>query len=167
MRDDDLTPEERELVVRLRALPPEGTEPDWNELEARIRDAVGPDVPVPWWRKLRWLAPVGALATTAAVAVLWLHHPGDVTRPDAVAAAPVAPVVDLAAPPTTLWIDGQVIDVGQVDDRVLDDLDDALATGAGDDDVTGVLPAADLHWVDSLDDSAADRAEHWLERKKS
>jgi len=29
------------------------------------------------------------------------------------------------------------------------------------------LPAGDLGWIDQLDDHAMDRAEHWLERKKS
>jgi hypothetical protein len=80
----------------------------------------------------------------------------------------------VADEPTSLWLDGEAIDVGEIDPAtLLDDLDgdarDALAAeGDGSADVTGgILPAEDLNWVDSLDDRAIDRAEYWLARKKS
>src|SRR5205823_4701110 len=126
----------------------------------QIRDAVGPTVHVVWWRRARWLVPLFGLATTAAVAMLWLHHPDKrAIAPDAAVEAP-APLA------TTLWIGGDVVDVGELDDTpVLDDPTATLATG--DDDEVGILPAVDLGWVDSLDDAAIDRAEHWLEKKKT
>src|SRR5215467_11575933 len=60
----------RGMLDQLRALPHEGVEPDWNKLESAIRDAVGPTVPRPWWRNWRWLAPIGAFAATAAIAIV-------------------------------------------------------------------------------------------------
>jgi len=49
-------------------LPPDGDEPDWKKLEAAIRAEVSPlSTPAPWWRNWRWLVPIGALATTAAI----------------------------------------------------------------------------------------------------
>src|ERR1700689_434210 len=65
----------RALLGQLRELPPDGVEPAWAKLEHEIRAAVGPDVPSPWWRRWRWLVPVGALTATAAIALLWLHRP--------------------------------------------------------------------------------------------
>src|SRR6478735_2549542 len=68
--DAELDHEDRALVAKLRELPPEGTEPDWQALEAAIRAEVGNESPRPWWRNWRWIVPVWALATTAAVALL-------------------------------------------------------------------------------------------------
>jgi anti-sigma factor RsiW len=169
----------RSLLERIRALPPsgDGSEPEWTVLERQIRLAVGPDVPVPWWRRLRWIAPVSAIATTAAIALLWLHHapaehaaiPDAATRL-AIAPAPLPAPTPTAAPAaatTTLWIDGQVIDVGNVDPEALIDdgqsSDDAVTADQSDD---GLLPVSDLGWVDALDDKSIERAERWLARKK-
>ena len=162
MRDDELSPDEQDFVAQLRALRPEGVEPDWNELEKSIRNAVEPlPLHVPWWRRMRWLVPVGVLASTAAAALLWLRRPEPhAMRPDA---APVA--VQPAVSPTTLWIDDQIIDVGELDDTPV--LDDPGSVADGDDNAVGLLPAQDLGWVDKLDDGAAERAEDWLEKKKS
>ncbi|HUJ60322.1 MAG TPA: hypothetical protein VLX92_17565 [Kofleriaceae bacterium] len=171
----------REMIDRLRALPGEGTEPDWSALEQSIRQAVGPSVPSPWWRRLRWLAPIGALATTAAIAVLWLHHPVPEPTPPPVAPNHAVPpqlhVHDRAtaaddSPPMAFWLDDQAVDIGNADlGAVLDDFDRETGDGAiatdGSADSAGLLPADDLGWVDSLDDTAIDRAESWLERKKS
>jgi hypothetical protein len=83
------------------------------------------------------------------------HAPHDA----AVAPAP-APVE-----PNEVWIDGKFVDVSDVDpDLLLDDSDEPPADVADDD---ALLPPSDLGWVDQLDDRALDRAEHWLERKKS
>ena len=152
----------REMLAQLRALPHEGVEPDWNQLERAIRDAVGPTVPVPWWRRWRWLAPIGALAATATAALLWLHHPeARQVTPDAAIARHAEP----PAPTTTRRSGGQIIDVGELDDTPV--LDDPGSIATGDDAPVGILPADDLGWVDDLDDGAAERAEHWLERKKT
>src|SRR5689334_11413347 len=66
----ELDDEDLALVNKLRALPPEGVEPDWQKLEAAIRAEVGDEAPRPWWRNWRWIVPIWALATTAAVALL-------------------------------------------------------------------------------------------------
>ena len=165
----DLAPEEHALVAKLRALPGEGREPDWSQLEREIALAVGPRVPLPWWRSWRWLVPAAALAAVAVIALVVINHPHAptvaVTHPDA-GGAP-APVAE-AAPPTStgtaLWLDGQAVDVGDVDPTLLllDDVDssDELADDSG-----TLLPADDLRWIDSLDDRALDRAEHWLKKK--
>lgn len=150
----------RSLIAELRALPPEGIEPDWNALEREIRAAVGPTVPARfrWWR---WLVPSAiGVVVTAAIALLVFHHPHDVKV--------VSPTVHddgatpLATPEaaTALWLDGHVVEVDDLDPSFLDDdSGDALATG-------GWLPTDDLRWIDSLDDAAIDRAESWLEKKK-
>jgi len=178
----ELTPEERKrvearlseldvegtrgMIDQLRALPPEGREPDWRAMEKRIAAAVD-EVRVPWWR--RWFVPVGALVMTAAAAMLWIHHTPD---PEAAQPAPhvaMTKAVDAAVPvpaaqATEVWLDGQLVDVSDVDeDAVLGDLDAPDTLTADDDD--GLLPT--LHWVDNLDDRALDRAEHILEKKKS
>jgi len=158
----------RAMIDQLRALPPEGNEPDWRALQARIADAVA--VRTPWWR--RWFVPAGALVMTAAAAMLWIHHtpdPEPVTPAHVVVIAHASdaavPVPAPVAEPTEIWLDGQLIDVSDVDESaVLGDLDDPETVTAEDD---GLLPAGDLGWVDQLDDHAIDRAEHWLERKKS
>ena len=80
MRQDELDGElddsEREIVAKLRALPPEGNEPDWQQLAASIRAEVGDRAPTVWWRNWKWIVPIWALATTAAVALIVLrnHH---------------------------------------------------------------------------------------------
>jgi anti-sigma factor RsiW len=175
----ELTPEERKrvearlgeldvagtkgMIEQLRALPPEGNEPDWRMLHARIGKAID-DAPRPWWR--RWFVPAGGLAVVVGAALLMLtvRH-DDVTAPPPVAVkAPVkAPTIDAAVPvpaaqATELWLDGQLVDVSDVDPEALfGDLDvpDAIA-----DDTTDVT-------VDQLDDKALDNLDRWLERKKS
>jgi hypothetical protein len=174
MRREDDEPEldakDRELIRKLRELPHEGNEPDWAALERSIRDAVGPDAPKPWWRRWRWMVPVGALAATAAGALLWLRHPEpEVTPP------PPAPHEQPAQSPpsdeaTAVWLGGRVLDLGDVDPAQLDELDrdarDALGSDQADAGATGLLPANDLGWIDTLDDTALERAETWLAGKK-
>ena len=161
----DLSAEEQKLVARLRALPGEGREPDWAQLEREIHAAVGPQVPLPWWRQLRWLVPIGALGAFAVIVLVVLGH----REPARVAvsahdAGVTTPAVD--HPPAkadTVWLDGQAVEVGdEVDPSVLiyDDVEDGDAVAG-----TGLLPADDLRWVDALDEGALDRAEHWLKKK--
>lgn len=180
----ELTPEERQrvearlseldvdgtrgMIDQLRALPPEGSEPDWRAMERRIAAAVDEAKP-PWWRRWLVIAPIGVLAVAAALLV-WLRHapepeakstPVAVTTPerhDAVVPAP-APVES-----NEIWIDGKFVDVSDVDETLFDEPEEPTADVADDD---ALLPASDLGWVDQLDDHALDSAEHWLEKKKS
>jgi hypothetical protein len=175
----ELTPEERQrvearlpaldadgtraIIDQLRALPPEGNEPDWRAMERRIAGAVDAIRP-PWWR--RFLLPAGVLAVAAAALVLYLRREPAVERPPATPVAVVIPDAAVPAPavePTEIWINGHLLDVGDVDPDALDDLDEPSALA----DEDCLLPADDLGWVDRLDDRAIDRAEHWLEKKKS
>src|SRR4051812_3100114 len=74
----------RDLLSELRELPPSGDEPssiDWNALERSISDAVGPDVPRPWWKRWRWMIPTAALATTGAIVLLIVVRPGGELTP--------------------------------------------------------------------------------------
>jgi hypothetical protein len=176
--DDDkleLDDGDQKLIRTLRALPGEGSEPDWNALERSIREAVGPGVPRPWFKKWQWLVPIGALAVTAAAALLWLHRPEPEPTAPPQAALPAPSVTEPAATPEpamAVWLDGKIIDLDEVDpSAILDDDDDraaqhALATDDGSGLAGGILPAGDLGWIDGLDDKALDRAEQWLEKRK-
>lgn len=175
-RDPDFKREADELravldQARSSASVQPAAEPDWSALERQIRESVGPAVPMPWWRRMRWLAPISTLATTAAIALLWLHHaptdhatlaPRDAGNV-AIVAPPAAPVAaPEVAKPTTIYIDGEIIDVSNVDPEAL------VNDGASDDTASssGLLPASDYGWIDQLDDKAMERAERWLARKK-
>lgn len=156
------------LLDRLRDLPPEGAEPDWAAMERSIRDAVGRDVPRPWWRRWTWLAPATTLVTAMAVliVVMWTRAMPTVapptTGPAHLAAAP-RPAEPAQAPDAVvgLWLDGAVVDVDiaaaanlltepGADDEPAGEADDSL------------LPAAGLAWIDHLDDAGLDRAERYL-----
>lgn len=170
MSDDlDLEDGEQQLVRQLRALPREGTEPDWAVLEREIRLAVGPQVPTSWWRKLRWLVPAGVIVTGAAVALLVMNQRGVVgmepttsqlVRDEVPHVVRELPSVDT----TALWLDGHAVEVDDdFDPSTLynDDGSEELA-----DDSNALLPVDNLQWIDSLDDRALDRAEHWLDHEK-
>jgi hypothetical protein len=174
----ELTPEERQrveaklpeldvdatraMIDQLRALPPEGSEPDWRAMEKRIASAVDAIRP-PWWRRL--LLPAGVLAVAAAALALYLHRePAAVEAPPVAVAVPDAAVPAPPAEPTEIWINGHLLDIGDVDPEAFDDLDEPPTDIA---DEGSVLPASNLGWVDQLDDHAIERAEQWLERKKS
>jgi hypothetical protein len=179
----ELTPEERHrvearlgeldvegtrgMIDQLRALPPEGSEPDWRAMERRIAAAVD-EIKPPWWRRWFVIAPVSMVAVAAA-ALVWLHHAPEqpTSTPVAVATHDAAVPAQPATAPaesTEVWLDGKFVDVGDVDPDLLDESDEP-ASDVADEDV--LLPPTDLGWVDQLDDHALDRAEHWLERKKS
>jgi hypothetical protein len=163
----------RALLGRLRALPPGGDEPDWAAMERSIRDAVGSEVPRPWWRAWRWLVPVMTCATAAAVMLMLWSRPRSIREPVVAVAPPVATSPQTPQPldgsdePSAivpLWLDGAEVDVDLSAAEML------RAPGIGDDDPAqpdgddgvALLPAADLAWVDRLDDAALARAERWL-----
>ncbi len=179
MREDDRTDAEldgeldagdRALVAKLKQLPPEGTEPDWQALAAAIRAEVGDEAPRPWWRNWRWIVPVWALATTAAVALLVLRADNQPEPHASVPARVDAGIVEdeprPAAATTAMWLDGEVV---EIDDAALDQYDaEARAAVGADDDVSGgILPVADYGWIDTLDDDAIERADAWLKRNRS
>ena len=153
--DDD-----NELIAKLKALPPEGNEPDWQKLEAAIRAQVGDRAPSPWWRNWKWIVPVWALATTAALALIVMMRAGDEAPPPKHAVTTherdVAPEpVKTNAP--AMWLDGEALNIDDIDDSSLDELDQAARE---------VLDADDVN-LDELDEAALDEIEHWLESTKS
>jgi len=172
----ELTPEERKrvearlgeldvggtkgMIDQLRALPPEGNEPDWRAMHARIAKAID-EAPRPWWR--RWFIPAGGLAVVVGAALLLLTVRHDDVQAPPPPVAVKTPVVDAAVPvapaqATELWLDGQLVDVSNVDPEALfDDEVEAPDAVADDGDLT----------VDQLDDKALDNLDRWLERKKS
>ena len=173
MREDDqLDTDERALVAKLEALPPEGTEPDWQALEAAIRAEVGEQAPRPWWRNWRWIVPVWALATTAVVALLVLRGDSPVEHASTVGPSKLdAGQTEVTPPPAreAMWLDGEAVELDDVDGSALDALDgQARAALAPEGDVTGgILPVADYGWIDALDDESLVAAEDWLKRKRS
>ena len=180
MREDDDLPEldgeDRALIDKLRDLPPEGEEPDWQKLEAAIRAQVGSAAaPRPWWRNWRWIVPVWLLATTAVVALVVTRnhaseqHVATTTRHDAgVLESPASPAAE-PAPVNAMWLDGQAIDLDDVSGAALDELDGAARAALRPDDASsgGILPATDYGWIDSLDDDSVARVDDWLKGKRS
>lgn len=178
MRDEDkleLDDDDRALVDRLRRLPPEGEEPDWQKLAAAIRAEVGTAAPRPWWRSWQWLVPIGALAATAALAFIVLERRTDDEPTRSPAPSPIVmPLVPSPAPaasePSLVWLDGEAVELDDNLAPALDELDEDArrALRTDDTDVTGgILPASNLSWVDELDDTDLASAEQWLARKKT
>jgi hypothetical protein len=176
MRSDDdleLDDDDRALVDKIRALPADGDEPDWKQLEAAIRAEVAPlSPPSPWWRRWRWLVPIGALATTAAIVTTFAIRRGD---RDATSATVQMTMRDASVPSETpvpvagdepgeraaaMWLDGEAADLGTVGPESLDALD-ALSVASGFDvlDVPNVAagdpspdaPSAASGGLDALD----------------
>ena len=160
----------RALLDQLRALPPEGSAPDWAAMERSIHHAVGREVPRPWWRSWRWLAPTATLATAMLVLLVMWGRPATLGLPPggerivghdlghdrrdepAAFAQPGDEVVPL-------WLDGDEVDVTlSANDLLGDPAPGDPASG----DQLGLLPSGDLAWVDRLDDAALARAERWL-----
>jgi hypothetical protein len=168
----------RTLLGSLRALPPEGVEPDWSAMAESVRDAVGQDVPRPWWRRWRWAVPLTACAAaTALLVVLWASpSPSPV-----VSEAPPVPVRDVPDVPdvrsvelredsVALWLDGAPVDVelSAADLLGAPELPEIAGGSPGEapGDATGIaalLPASDLAWLDDLDDDALAQVERWLD----
>lgn len=158
----------RELLGQLRDLPPVGSEPDWAALERSIGDAVGRDVPVPWYQRLRWrfIVPVLALGAAAAILVLVVQPPetapldGPIVRHALPAPAPVAPNdTDLTVP---LWLDGSSLEVA-LDAIDPFELEWELAIEGPVPATAELLPPTDLAWVDELDSEALDVVEDMLD----
>jgi hypothetical protein len=187
-RLDELDAEDVELIAKLRTLPPEGEEPHWRELEAAIRARVSPlAMPAPWWRNWRWLAPIGALATTAAIVafVTTSHDNASESRPssrdDARTARTEDPMTESQQPPPpapapAVWLDGESVELDETASlEALDDVDelgllqimDDATLQSDDEELSTMLPVADDRWVDSLDDDAVARIETFLTRKGS
>jgi hypothetical protein len=169
----------KELISDLRSLPAEGSDPDWAAMERSIHDAVAALPIRPWYRRWQWLVPAMTCATAAAaLAVLWTR-PAALTVPSPdlpvrTAPAPTATSPEPVADPVfALWLDGRELEVDLSAPGVgeLELAQPAAVNGAGDDagiavDAGGLLPVADLAWVDRLDDAALDRAESWLAGRK-
>src|SRR5688500_3885116 len=155
-RDPSLRREEaatRDLLGQLRELPPAGNEPDWSALERSIGDAVGKDVPVPWYARLRWrwIVPSVALATAAAIIALVVHDPSPAAIDTAIVkTAPPAPMTidEIAELSTPLWLDGTDLEVAIEAAELFDldwDLDEESIP-----ETAELLPLTDLEWVDEL-----------------
>lgn len=177
LREPDARADEtatRELIGQLRELPPVGNEPDWSALERSINDAVGKDVPVPWYARLRWrfIVPGIALAMTAAVLFLVFHGPSKpASVPETATVSPSpAPVVEdpvdeeALASSTPLWLDGTDLEVA-IEAAELFDLDWDLDETAVP-ETAELLPSTDLEWVDDLDVESLDRAERYLDNSE-
>lgn len=149
----------RGLIDQLRALPPDGDEPDWSKMERAIRQAVADEPIRPWWRRWRWWAPTLTCATAAVVLVaVWPAITTTATPPPSSAAyeprldrAPRAPSEGDAAAAEAivpLWLDGSEIEVdvaaaGGELGGLLGDPDDDLDVVASEpqgSDVPGDLP---------------------------
>jgi hypothetical protein len=150
------------LLDRLRDLPAEGAEPDWGALERSIRDAVGRDVPRPWWRRWTWLAPATTLVTAMAVLVVVMW-----TREAPIGVAPVEVRPPAAAEPAPdpvvgLWLDGAVVDVDVTAPAAANLVGEPSVASEDEPADDSLLPAAGLAWVDHLDEAGLDRAERFL-----
>lgn len=168
----DLDEEDLALVGKLRALPPEGVEPDWQKLEAAIHAEVGDEAPRPWWRNWRWIVPIWALATTAAVALLVMRDQrvdNTVMPPTPVMSKHVETPAPTATPATpgeasAMWLDGEMVELEGVDETSFEPLDDSARAAL---DLDEPDDSFDLHWIDELDDRAMDSVEQWLMHKRS
>jgi hypothetical protein len=154
----------RELLGRLRELPPVGEAPDWAALERSIGEAVGPEVPRSWWRRFGWrlVVPCTAIATAAAIVLLVVRQaPPDPAAPVEATATRSAPSDELPDPATLqLWLDGATVEVELDADQLLE------VPWGGDVNEEDLLPASDLAWIDELDAASLERAERWLAQQK-
>ena len=175
-RDPSLRADEgatRELLGKLRELPPQGGEPDWNALERSIGDAVGQNVPVPWYQRLRWrwIVPAVTLATASAILVLVVQDPstakldGSIVKIEQSEPQPPEPLdaEDLAVLSTPLWLDGTDLEVAIEAAELFDlewDLDEESLP-----ETAELLPPTNLEWIDELDGESLDRAEQFLDER--
>lgn len=175
----------RGVIDQLRALPPDGDEPDWSAMARAIGQAVDAAPRRPWWRRWRWWVPALTCATAAVVLVAaWpaMTRPPTAPGPAEHAPGPAAPdrtTADQAAAAesvVSLWLDGNVVEVdlavtGELGGN-FGEVDPSAWPGelAGDEETAhddpGLLPASDLAWIDRLDETALDRAESWLAARK-
>jgi hypothetical protein len=177
---NELDEQDLALIAQIRASAPHDSEPDWDALQVAIRKAVSTEPVSPWWRRWQLLFPIGGLAVTAACLLVLMHSPREtastvpppmktaqVAAPGAIVPATVAPS---AAAPAAVWLDGEPVELDNVDDTMFDDLDRDLQKTLGDDAGTvtgGILSTRDLRWIEDLDEASIERVEHWLDRKKT
>jgi hypothetical protein len=148
---------------------------DWAAMERSIRNAVGPEVPHPWWRRWRFMIPgMATLAVATAILVVIVR------TPSAELVAPPPPVQDAAVAihkpdpvrvavqtdeSAVVWLDGMDVALGPEADAVLDDLEAKDLRDVGS-PLGGVeLVVSDLGWVDDLDESELDGIERALENE--
>ena len=151
--------EDEEIIAKLKALPPEGEEPDWQKLEAAIRAQVGDRAPTVWWRNWKWIVPIWALATTAAIALIVLRDHREAPPPQHAVTIPhhePAPTRTVTNAPA-VWLDGDALNIDEIDDASLDVLDQAARDALDSDEVS----------LEDLDADALDRLEDWLDKERS
>jgi hypothetical protein len=172
MSEQKLTDADEALVAKLRAMPGEGTEPDWNQLAQRIHAALPAEVHRPWWRTLlqpRWLAPILAGAVGIGAFAVILHsgsgeqpapiavmhdapHDASVESTDEASADDADDDIAMSDEPgdMMLWLDGADV---AVDSKAVDAIEvDDLLLGKSTERPEGLLTTDDS-WVDGLDDS--------------
>lgn len=172
----ELDDKDNELVAKLRALPGEGTEPDWNQLAQRIHASLPAEIRRPWWRTLlqpRWLAPIlaGAVGLTAVAVIATrtpeTHAPVVAIQHDAGIDASREDETDVAsedegAGDMLLWLDGTDVAVDSGADDALD-VDDLLL-GESTERAEGLLTTDDS-WVDDLDDTDVAAVDRWIDQQ--
>lgn len=182
-RDDESAT--RDLIGKLRALPPQG-EPDWTALERSIQEAAkemdrprrsawltfggGEVVPRPWYRRFWFTIPAGlALAGGAAVLVFALRG-GSTTETESPvvvhAPAPVEqPPVETDGP-VAVYLDGTELELAVESSNLAEDrLDEMTFAGLETFDVADNLLGEDFGWIDDLDDDALRRLEGLIEKQ--
>jgi len=160
------------LIARLKALPSEGVEPNWRRMEDAIADEVGRQpASLPWWRNLSVVVPLGVCAAAAMIAIVLFKTSattGERTATLTPRDAGIETIERAAAKATTLWLDGEAFELDEIPDDALQQLTPDLETETDTvgDDEAGILPTSDYGWIDTLDDTEAERAEAWLSRSK-
>jgi hypothetical protein len=161
----------RALLARVRALPAEGQEPEWDEFARSLRAKL--DEPprgfAAWWR--RWWKPaagvggLGLAIAAAAIVIVARREPADETSP------PVARTVDAGVPPPPIQVaeedhSDDPLALGAVGEVSADELDDSvlaeLELDDDDDGEEGLVPDLDLAWIDQLDDDEVESVDAWL-----
>ena len=161
----------RELLGQLRELPPVGGEPDWTALERSIGDAVGRDVPVPWYQRLRWrwIVPAVTLAAGAALVALVMHDRTPAAEEPAPTLVKHAQPAPPAESPSTvpLWLDGASLEL-DADEIDLFELEWELAVDDAELPAPALVPPSELalaEWIDELDADELDVVEEALDER--
>jgi hypothetical protein len=156
----------RDLIGKLRELPRQ-SEPDWITLERSIQEAVGDEVPRPFWRKWRFAVPVLALAGATAIAVFALRGTSEDSVPAPIVIETPTPERAPADETMAVYLDGTDLELAIETAELADDrLDEMTFAGLDSFEPEENLLGNDLGWVDDLDEADLQRLEGWLERKK-
>jgi anti-sigma factor RsiW len=171
----------RSLLDQLRELPAEGTEPDWAKLANAINAEVGPHVPRRWWLGgiWRWLLPLTTVGVATAIILLLVRSPSSSSGGEAPAGGATATETVAARSPvdagaegervaelgeaTSIWLDGQEVEIDSDAAAMLDDVDAAILA-QDERSVEGLLSTADLGWIDELDSAEIGVMDDWLEQ---